>query len=353
MRRTALTFLSFLMAALPAASSARERVPQGESLNGPLPVFELRSGFWINFHHFLYQLAREKRDANAPKIASRSVTGLSEAEQRDWDAAVSYYAAHFADKDLLFNSDLVSLKDLFGDFERCDELSGKTRKECNAGFPPALADALERASSVYRSHFWPAHDAENRRWIAHVAPLVRQRGLELAQRLAEIYQTKWPREKIRVDVCAYANWAGAYTTLDPLRVTISSLDPRNQHRAALEVLFHEASHGIADPVQQAILRECRQLGKPIPRDLWHALLFYTTGEVVKSVLDPPPPRPSSSSSASGGSPAPGAYVPYAVREGLYTRRWESYQQLLQRFWQPYLDGRADFDDAIVRMVSAL
>jgi len=42
-----------------------------------------------------------------------------------------------------------------------------------------------------------------------------------------------------------ANNTGAYTTLDPLRVTIASTDARNQGSAALEVLFHEASHGIA------------------------------------------------------------------------------------------------------------
>jgi len=38
-----------------------------------------------------------------------------------------------------------------------------------------------------------------------------------------------------VDVAAYANLAGAYTTLDPLRVTIASLDSRNQDAEALEV----------------------------------------------------------------------------------------------------------------------
>ena len=51
--------------------------------------------------------------------------------------------------------------------------------------------------------------------------------------------------------------------------------------AALEVLFHEASHGIAEPVEQAIVRECHQRDKAIPRDLWHALVFYTTGEVIR------------------------------------------------------------------------
>src|SRR5208282_4796382 len=104
-------------------------------------------------------------------------------------------------------------------------------------------------------------------------------------------QTKWPKEKIRVDVSAYANSAGASTTLDPLRVIISSTDPRNQGDEAFEVLFHEASHGIAEPVQSAIIRECRQRDKAIPRDLWHALIFYTTGEVIRPLLTTPDEPP--------------------------------------------------------------
>jgi hypothetical protein len=47
------------------------------------------------------------------------------------------------------------------------------------------------------------------------------------------------------------------------------------------------------------------------------------------------------------------YTPYALREGLYERGWKNYLDVLQRFWQPYLDGRATFSDAIARMVSSL
>jgi hypothetical protein len=172
----------------------------------------------------------------------------------------------------------------------------------------------------------------------------------LSERLADIYQTKWPRQRIRVDVCAYANWTGAYTTLDPLRVTISSLDARNQGNQALEVLFHEASHGIAAPVEEAIIRQCRQRDKPIPRDLWHALIFYTTGEVVRPVIaatEQAHREPNASSNSESG------YTPYALREGLYQRGWQQYYALLQQFWQPYLDGKATYDDAIARIVSSL
>ena len=115
------------------------------------------------------------------------------------------------------------------------------------------------------------------------------------------------------------------------------------------MLFHEGSHGIAEAVQKAIIRECRQRDKPIPRDLWHALVFYTTGEVIRTVLTS---SPSKRLDKSNGTQASG-YDTYAFREGLYQRGWRNYLDLLQRFWQPYLDGKANFDDAIARMVSSL
>ncbi len=379
MRCKPMGFFSFLLTIASLAPLAAAANQQVDSFYGPLPVFEFHSSFWVNLHHTLYFEAKQRstspsarEDAGAAaksnlKITSEASAPLSPAEQRAWNEAVSYYAANFANRDLLFNNDLILIKNQLGDFEDCDELSGAKKKSCDAGLAAKLAQLLESAAPIFRAHFWPAHDRANRAWIARVAPLVREQGLGLSERLADIYQTKWPRAKIRVDASVHANWAGAYTTLDPLRVTISSIDSRNQGAAALEVLFHEASHGIAEPVQSAILRECRQRGKAIPRDLWHALIFYTTGEVIKPIMTETsaaqPSEAEQHNTAPIGSTSPGpsashdlhdkGYTPYAIREGLYQRGWNAYLQLLTRFWQPYLDGHATFDDAIARMVSAL
>lgn len=352
---------------------------QVEPRFGPLPVFEFHSGFWVNLHHELYFEARERLNrpaspnrssaaANQGKVRSMQdlTSSLTPAEQAAWENAIKYYIVNYAGKDLLFNLDLILLKNQLGDFEDCDELAGIHKKACDAGLPGNIAQVLDAAAPVYRAHLWADQDRANRRWVTRVSPLVEEQGAGISQRLADIYQAKWPDYKIRVDVTAHANWAGAYTTLDPLRVTISSTDAANQGDAALEVLFHEASHGIAEPVQNAIARECRQRDKPIPRDLWHALIFYTTGEVLKPLLGSAAARGAAehrgSDAAHPDRPAPAAtekdkdkdeYIPYAVREGLYERGWNNYLEVLTRFWQPYLDGSATFDDAIARMVSSL
>ena len=332
-----------------------------ESGYGPLPVFEFHSGFWVNLHQFLYHEARlrestpESRAAAAnpasPPLKQTPVT-LNAAEQKNWDQAIAYYRANYAGKDPQINIDQILLKNQLGDFEDCDELLGRKKKACDAGLPGNIGVILEAAAPVYRAHWWVNQDRANRRWVARVAPLIREQGVGLSQRLADIFQSTWPKAKIRVEVSAFAGAAGAYTTLDPLRVTISSTEPRNQAPDSLEVLFHEASHGIAIPVENAIVRECRQRDKPIPRDLWHALVYYTTSEVLRPVMQD---ALADSQPADMILPrqARMSRMPPNLREKFTQRGWEEYIRVLNFYWQPYLDGKVNFEDAIAHLVSAV
>ena len=358
-------FHFFLLMALGfflAAASLPTHAQELDSEYGPLPVFEFHSGFWMNLHHFLYHEARARQQikdardsagkSSAPVLrqAPGSSVSLSPAEQKLWDEAIAFYLANYAMKDLQVNIDLILLKDQLGDFEDCDELTGKKKLTCDAGLPGKEGAVLESVAAIYRAHWWPAHNRANRRWVIGVAPLVREQGVGLSERLAEIYQSKWPKEKIRVEVSVFANFAGAYTTLDPLHVTISSTDPRNQGSDALEVLFHESSHGLAIPVQNAISRECRQREKPIPRNLWHALIYYTTSEVLRPIMQ------GSTTGATSSGPTQKPKVPpmpEELKNNLTQRGWEDYLHVLTTYWQPYLDGRVNFEDAIAHMVSAI
>jgi hypothetical protein len=359
-RRTLPLLLGVLMAATGAPIRAQQ---QSDSISTPLPVFEFHSGFWLNLHHFLYHEARtrlgakETRDASGKpagptlKQAPGATVTLSPADQKTWDNAVSYYMTNYANKDLLINIDLILLKNQIEDFEDCNELTGKKNPRCDAGLPGNVGPILDGVAPIYRAHWWPDHDRANRAWVTRVAPLVREQGVGLSEKLADIYQTRWPRDKIRVDISAYANSVGAYTTLDPLRVTIASMDPRNQGPEALEVLFHEASHGIAAPVEDAISRECKQREKPIPRDLWHALIIYTTGEVLSPIFKDTPADKGAAGTTPPAQPKPGE-VPRDLQDILSQRGWEQYHLLLVLYWQPYLDGKVSFEDAIAHLVSA-
>ncbi len=366
MRLVSLHFLFIIVLGLYLAATVSPLACAQEidSEYGPLPVFEFHSGFWVNLHHFLYheararQLAKDQRDpgvkTSGPVLRQTpgSAVSLSPAEQKLWENAIAFYLANFTTKDLQVNIDLILLKDQLGDFEDCDELTGKKKQTCDAGLPGSEGAVLESVAAIYRAHWWAAHNRANRRWVIGVAPMVREQSVGLSERLAEIYQSKWPKEKIRVEVCAFANSAGAYTTLDPLHVTISSTDPRNQGSDALEVLFHESSHGLALPVQNAITRECRQREKPIPRNLWHALIYYTTSEVLRPIIQGTVKDSGSANSAATQKPK-FASLPDELKDNLTQRGWEDYLHVLMTYWQPYLDGRVTFEDAVAHMVSAI
>jgi len=343
------SFLGFLCCFL-FVPSALSQVPQpvvGTNARpsvtvprGPLPVFALYSSFWVNLHHVLYEQARlrTERAVVRPQSAATkeergplSLDALSEKERRDWESAVDEYEVKLAPHDLLFDEDMVLMNN------RLAEMGDNETAEAT-GFLSGIVAALAKAAPVYRAHWWAEDDRANRVWIDAVAPLVEDLGATVSRRLASIYRTPWPRGPIHVDVCAYAGVFGGYTTLEPLHITVSSRDPRNQGVAAFELLFHEASHGLADPVRDALDREFQAQAKPIPRDLWHALLFYTTGEVVRRML-----------LDSGHE----SYKPYAEQNHLYERDWQAYQKALDRDWQPYLNQSSDFSTAIKRLASDL
>ncbi|MGH9704600.1 MAG: hypothetical protein ACRD4K_14590, partial [Candidatus Acidiferrales bacterium] len=254
------------------------------------PVFEFHSGFWVNLHHVLYEQARLRQEKPTNRGGGTSAPGAAANRERkdatsaDWNAAVNFYISEMGDRDLLFDTRMIEINTRLAQLEACEDLSGRSDPDCSSNLDHDLVQSLERAAPVYRERWWPEDDRANRAWIATIAPLVRQIGKPLADKLSEVYRSQWPRNSILVDVSVYGGPLGAYTTLDPLHITISSTDIRNQGLAGFEILFHESSHALAGSVQQQIIRDCRAANKPIPRDLWHALLFYTTGALVKQVL---------------------------------------------------------------------
>jgi hypothetical protein len=350
MRNALLAAAMLSLPNLPATATslkARGRAPlrpktvgQNSAPTQSVYPFVFHSGFWINLHHFLYEQALLRRQAAQSKQATESVPQpidqRTPKERQLWDAAVDYYLKNMVKRDLLFDQDLVAMNDQLSESEAVRDLS-------KSGVNSDVAKVLESVAPVYRVHWWPQHDRANRFWIAVATPMVQQFGRTLINQLTAAYKAKWPTDPIRVDVVEYANWAGAYTTFgDGQHVHITmSTDPGNQGFAALELLFHEASHWMVGPnngaVARAIARECKAKNKPIPRDLWHAIIFYTAGEFTRRDL--------SENRVTD-------YTPYAYR-GLWARAWPNLQRPLELYWQPYLEGKVDFDKAMTNIIDAL
>jgi hypothetical protein len=342
----------------PAGRAVHSAAQQSSGTESPLPIFELHSGFWVNLHHFLYLQARlvngntssadSARGAAPPDEAPASLIDFPAEEIKSWQAAVAFYAKDMARRDLLLNGEMEIINNRLSEMEACADLQGKRSAACKSGLQADLVETLDRAAPVYRAHWWAEQDRANRVWIAQIAPMVQQMGVELSGQLAGVYQRPWPTGRLRVDVVWYGGPYGAYTTIGPTHVTLSSHDARNQGIYGFEVLFHEASHALAGAVNEAIAREFRQRDKPIPRDLWHALLFYTTGELVRRDL-----AYGTMTLAALQGTDPSSYQPYAARFGLYSGAWDRFRGMLDLYWRPYLDGRVSFETAVARLAAAL
>jgi hypothetical protein len=318
-----------------------------------LPIFQFRNVFWVNLQHFLYLQARIERGLPvitgaqpSPSLAAADLSHLTPAEQQAWRNAVGYYAAHFANYELSYDSFLVRVDDRLSEMGACPDITGQSDSSCDAGIDPSLTKVLEEAAPVYRAHWWSEQQKKNEAWIALASNLIREYGGKPAELLAAVFDNNWPGEPIPIDVTLYAGSYGAYTTLDPLHISVSSIDHRNQSPEALEVVFRESSHTLAEPIAEIIKEECRKQTKPTPRDLWHALAFYTTARVFEQVFA----GKTFAGAAPGSAPAS---FPTAQREYVAERRWQHYEVLLDVYWQPYLKNKIDMDSAIENLVGAL
>ena len=302
-------------------------------------LFAFHSGFWINLHHFLYLEALSHGPQKGPHPAvltdedSAALASLSPQERSKWNEAVDYYANSVISRDLLFDENMGRIKNQLEDSEDSADLS-------LLDIPADLKAALSNAAPIYRKHFWKNHDQENRLWIAQLQPLVDKYGEKLKNSLITIYGEPWPDHPVRVDVTIYAGQFGAYTTNGPTRPTISSRDPSSQGVAALEVVFHETSHGMIRKVADAISTAEADVNARNPKEtfhagkLWHAVLFYTTGEQVAEQIQ--------------------GYVPYADKNGLWTRAWPGpNRSLMDQDWKPHVRGSATLSAAITKLVSDL
>lgn len=295
------------------------------------PPFAVHSAFWPNLHHLLWAEAWARRPQSEEKAAGTLpeplTAELTAEERRAWDAAVSYYDEEIADLHPLF--EMRSIRKAM--IAAGTDLSA-------TGLEPAHREVLVRAAPVYRKYWWPAHDSANRTWVIDSLSKVAALTPAVPERLARLYGMPWFTSAVRVDVVRVASREGAFTSIDPApaHITIASSAPAGQGWMAAEILFHESSHALAFPLMDDFAAELRTQRKR-SRHLWHAALFYLTGEVVRQAL------------AQRGV----AYEPYLYNTGLFDRAWPELRTPIETHWKPYVNGEVPRDVAIRNVVRAV
>jgi hypothetical protein len=294
-------------------------------------LFAFRSGFWVNLHHFLYVLGRARNgtpDSGRAAVvkASADVEGLSAQSQDErtlWSEVVHFYAGGPALKDAIFDADLVATTRKLADAPDPTDLAA-------LGLDRELAGTLKLAAPVYRAVWWPRHSRANEARIEQLSAAADKYGQALVKRLTVVYGAQWPAQPRVVNVAAYSNWAGAYST-DGGLIVMSSTDETMAGSLGLEILLHESSHQWDDEIERRLQAIAAKVGRPLPSLLSHALIFYTVGELVAEAV-------------------PG-HVPYAVKLGLWNQRGlGAFKPLLDQYWRPYIRGAGTFEEAAAKLV---
>jgi hypothetical protein len=294
--------------------------------------FAFYSDFETNLNDALIEAGRA-RGRDRPELfhdgaEADCFEGLRSSARTAWDLAVDYYAAAISPADWTDRRQLPLRLELAGLGEPVDDPEDRAFLKIARGFRQAAAPAYEACR-------WPAQDGENRRWIEELIATLNVHGAAIARELQQLYRTPWSGLPVRVDVVETVNWAGANTTVEPQHIQISN--EAEQPLVALELVFHEASHLLMRreaPVRQALAEAAASASAELPGDLWHAVLFYTTGEAVRRQL------------ARAGEPD---YVPLMFDGGIFER----YHAALEAAWRGCVDGERPLAAAAAALIRAL
>ena len=329
--------LVVLLAMLLRAAPCGAQEPRDDPVT-VTPLFAFYSDFATNLHDALLAAGTARRAGQSNRFGTDSdaqcFDALPAAERAAWNSAVDYYAEIIAAGQSFDRAQTLPRLELLwraDDWARGDE---RTFIVIARNFRSAAASAYERCR-------WPAQDARNRAWIDALRPALARHEDALARRLVELYGADWEVLPIPVDVVETVSWAGAdsiFTRPPPGHVRASSTRAEYQTpAAALEVVFHEASHllmGDNSPLFAALTAAERAATQPAPRDLWHVVLFYMTGETVRRQLE------------AAGEPK---YTPLLYALDIFG----DVREPIAVVWPSYLDGKSSLPEAATRLFEAL
>lgn len=331
--RIALALGVLLSVPAPGLGADREPAPVATT-----PRFAFHSALATNLNDALIVAGTARNDGEPELFRSGTEEScfaeLPPSARLGWDLAVEFFSEVVSPGGWRGRPQSLLRLDLAGlggePDERARRFLGITR-----GFLAASAPAYEACR-------WGAQDAENRRWIEDLTPRLAAHGSAVARRLERFYGTPLHGLPIRVDVVATVPPTGANSIyLSPAggHVVASSSIPESE---ALEIVFHEASHTLMrreDPIPRVLAEAAGELGVELPRDLWHVVLFYTTGEAVRRTLE------------EAGEPG---YTPFLYAHERFGRgEWGHNRDAVEKAWPAYLDGERALSEAASDLLRAV
>ncbi|HMO39341.1 MAG TPA: hypothetical protein PKC76_08170 [Saprospiraceae bacterium] len=290
--------------------------------------FEFYNHYWTNVHHFLYHQAQKEAEASVLDSLEQAVIAKLNTEERAiYKQAVDFYKKYLATRSLLRDEVMRNIRTCLIQYRENEVPSCETLEQEHI-------ELFKTFGKVYKKHFWKLHEAHNARQFNQHLPMLKQLEAEVLQRIATLGNTSWGKDKIRVDLSAYASRSGAYNLPDPTIIVLATANHRLPGTQWLEMLFHEAAHSIIKAETGAlslqITRASDTLGKQPPYDFWHIVLFYIAGKATQEAL------------AKRGI----EHTLYMETQGIARR----YYSVLSENMDVYLEGRISLYEALRRTI---
>lgn len=318
--------------ALALALALAPRAAPAQMFQQAAPFRFTPDAFWLNLHQFLYVLGRAHSgapDATRSAVSTagpdeeRGLKDMNSEEAATWRRAVDWYAAGASSLDAVFDETLIAAALDLAAARDAPTLVPTTRID------KATRAALESAAPIYRKTFWASHLAANRRFQAGMERWLQSYQRPILTLITRAYGVAWPGGGFPVQICAYTNWAGAFSIRGPL-ILMSSVAPDLQGSLALETAFHESMHQWDDAMLRRLQSAAAAKRVAVDASLTHAMIFYTAGEAARRAI-------------------PG-HVPYAEKTGVWARGLEPLRGALEAAWRPWLDGKVTSEQAITDLV---
>ena len=286
-------------------------------------MFVFQNNFWVNLHQFLRGEIYRHRVNLPPGIDPASLTP---ADRKAWESVMEVYT-EVAKWDLVSDRDEIQISNTLA-------MTGEATRLKDGLLDARVTAALNAAALMYRARLWPMRKRDNDAWNASAKALIERHEKAMAARMAKVYGITWPREPYLVDAVGEIGPNSAVTHSGPsgfaAHIQAGAASPRNTGDAPLELLFHEASHvpAVGGQITKMIQEECARQSLTVPRDLWHFMIMFTTGEVARREL------------SDTGSPG---YATYGDR---YNQLSPTLRSAFEQDWLPYVDGKTPLEQGM-------
>lgn len=301
---------------------------RAQSLVAETPAYRFHSDFWMNLHMYLYGIS-----GGGPYERA----GYDVENDSCFDSLEAHVLEAWHEARTFYNENIGELPHRRGTMREIRyQLNMLGRSESDDSIVADAVELLKRAAAAYESCLWELHDSQNRHSIAEWVSVLVRYSFPMQNQLSAYYRDAWPQHVV-VDVAPYTDFAGANTESGPGLADhmMMASDPEKWSQfEALETLLHESSHIIFGArhgaISDALRSAAADLDIEVPRGLWHAISFYTSGALVQEVA-----------TAEGIK-----YTPYWIKTGLYA----DYQSAVVSDWEPYLTGDRSMDEASLALL---